>query len=145
MPRTSSTRSTRTYGNDCASYGWRARVGTCVQAKRRLGRAATSKASDSIVCSEPSVTRRLHNAEARLLTGKPCAGNPHARFERGSCTSDCILAKGLQDLPMNEKNVIAVVGSTGSQGGGLCRSILDDPSGGFACRAITRDPSKDKA
>lgn len=46
---------------------------------------------------------------------------------------------------MNDKNVIAVIGSTGSQGGGLCRAILDDPSGGFACRAITRDPNKDKA
>jgi hypothetical protein len=41
--------------------------------------------------------------------------------------------------------VIAVLGSTGGQGGGLCRAILADPSGGFSCRAITRDPSKDKA
>ena len=41
--------------------------------------------------------------------------------------------------------VIAVVGSTGSQGGGLCRAILADPGGGFSCRAVTRDPGKDKA
>jgi uncharacterized protein YbjT (DUF2867 family) len=41
--------------------------------------------------------------------------------------------------------VIAVIGSTGSQGGGLCRAILADAAGGFSCRAITRDPSKDKA
>jgi uncharacterized protein YbjT (DUF2867 family) len=41
--------------------------------------------------------------------------------------------------------VIAVLGSTGGQGGGLCRAILADPSGGFSCRAITRDPNKDKA
>jgi len=41
--------------------------------------------------------------------------------------------------------IIAVIGSTGSQGGGLCRAILADTSGAFACRAITRDPSKDKA
>jgi uncharacterized protein YbjT (DUF2867 family) len=46
---------------------------------------------------------------------------------------------------MADKKIIAVVGSTGAQGGGLCRAILADPSGGFACRAITRDPSKDKA
>ncbi len=46
---------------------------------------------------------------------------------------------------MADKKIIAVVGSTGSQGGGLCRAILGDASGGFACRAITRDPSKDKA
>ena len=42
-------------------------------------------------------------------------------------------------------NIIAVVGATGSQGGGLCGAILNDPNGGFACRAITRDPNKDKA
>ena len=46
---------------------------------------------------------------------------------------------------MADKKTIAVLGSTGSQGGGLCSAILDDPNGGFACRAITRDPSKDKA
>jgi uncharacterized protein YbjT (DUF2867 family) len=44
-----------------------------------------------------------------------------------------------------DKKIIAVVGSTGSQGGGLVRAILADPSGGFAARAITRDPGKDKA
>jgi uncharacterized protein YbjT (DUF2867 family) len=41
--------------------------------------------------------------------------------------------------------VIAVIGSTGSQGGGLCRAILADKSGGFSCRAVTRDASKEKA
>jgi uncharacterized protein YbjT (DUF2867 family) len=46
---------------------------------------------------------------------------------------------------MADKKTIAVLGSTGSQGGGLCRAILGDPDGGFACRAITRDPSKDRA
>ena len=46
---------------------------------------------------------------------------------------------------MADNNIIAVVGSTGSQGGGLCRAILADPKGGFACRAITRDPGKDQA
>ena len=44
---------------------------------------------------------------------------------------------------MADKKVIAVVGATGSQGGGLCEAILSD--GEFACRAITRDPNKDKA
>jgi uncharacterized protein YbjT (DUF2867 family) len=46
---------------------------------------------------------------------------------------------------MSDKKIIAVVGATGVQGGGLCRAILADASGGFACRAVTRDPSKDKA
>ena len=46
---------------------------------------------------------------------------------------------------MADKKIIAVVGSTGTQGGGLARAILDDQSGGFALRAITRDPGKDNA
>jgi uncharacterized protein YbjT (DUF2867 family) len=41
---------------------------------------------------------------------------------------------------MSEQRVIAVVGATGSQGGGLARAILADPGGGFAVRALTRDP-----
>ena len=45
---------------------------------------------------------------------------------------------------MSDKKVIAVLGSTGSQGSGLVSSILADPNGGFAVRAITRDVSKDK-
>jgi uncharacterized protein YbjT (DUF2867 family) len=46
---------------------------------------------------------------------------------------------------MADKKVIAVVGATGTQGGGLARAILADPNGGFALRAITRDPNKDNA
>ena len=46
---------------------------------------------------------------------------------------------------MADKKIIAVVGATGTQGGGLCRAILADPNGGFSVRAITRDPNKDKA
>src|SRR5829696_6876365 len=46
---------------------------------------------------------------------------------------------------MADKKVIAVIGSTGSQGGGLAEAILADPNGGFTARAITRDPNKDKA
>lgn len=46
---------------------------------------------------------------------------------------------------MQDKKLIAVVGATGAQGGGLVRAILDDPDGGFAVRAITRDPTSDKA
>ncbi|MBK8937704.1 MAG: hypothetical protein IPM79_08680 [Polyangiaceae bacterium] len=42
------------------------------------------KGLGSIACAEPSAIRRLRNAASRETTGKPCAGNPHARFERGS-------------------------------------------------------------
>ena len=43
---------------------------------------------------------------------------------------------------MADKKIIAVVGSTGAQGGGLVEAILADPNGGFAARAITRDPAR---
>ncbi|NNE10133.1 MAG: NmrA/HSCARG family protein [Gemmatimonadetes bacterium] len=43
------------------------------------------------------------------------------------------------------KKIIAVVGATGAQGGGLVRAILSDADGGFAARAITRDTGSDKA
>jgi uncharacterized protein YbjT (DUF2867 family) len=46
---------------------------------------------------------------------------------------------------MSDKMVIAIVGSTGAQGGGLARAILADPDGEFAARALTRDPSKEQA
>ncbi len=46
---------------------------------------------------------------------------------------------------MTDKKIIAVVGATGQQGGGLARAILDDPAGEFALRAITRRPDSDAA
>ncbi|MGH8633867.1 MAG: NmrA/HSCARG family protein [Burkholderiales bacterium] len=46
---------------------------------------------------------------------------------------------------MADKKIIAVVGATGNQGGGLVRAILADSSGAFAVRALTRDPESEKA
>ena len=46
---------------------------------------------------------------------------------------------------MADRKILAVIGATGAQGGGLVRAILDDPSGGFAVRAVTRDAGSDKA
>ena len=46
---------------------------------------------------------------------------------------------------MSGTKLIAIVGATGAQGGGLARAILADPDGGFAVRALTRDPSSEKA
>ena len=44
-----------------------------------------------------------------------------------------------------DKKIIAVVGATGAQGGGLVNAILKDKKGPFAVRAITRDPNSAKA
>ena len=40
---------------------------------------------------------------------------------------------------MADKKIIAVVGATGAQGGGLAHAILADKNGEFAVRALTRD------
>ena len=46
---------------------------------------------------------------------------------------------------MQDSKLIAIVGATGAQGGGLARAILEDPQGGFRVRAITRNVDSDKA
>jgi len=46
---------------------------------------------------------------------------------------------------MSNKKVIAVLGATGAQGGGLVRAIMADKSGEFTARALTRDVNSDKA
>ena len=46
---------------------------------------------------------------------------------------------------MPDKKVIAVVGATGAQGGGLVYAILNDPDAGFTARAVTRKVDSDKA
>lgn len=46
---------------------------------------------------------------------------------------------------MKEKKIIAVVGATGAQGGGLVRAVVDEPASGFVVRALTRDVRSDKA
>jgi uncharacterized protein YbjT (DUF2867 family) len=46
---------------------------------------------------------------------------------------------------MTNEKLIAVVGATGSQGGGLVRAILDDPNHEFRVRALTRSATSEKA
>src|SRR5690606_30488805 len=104
----------------------------------RAARTLPDRAHRSVSLPPPGLgavrAARFGNGKARALPGRPitfmlAAFTP--RLRRGNNMAD--------------KKIIAVLGATGAQGGGLCRAILADPSGGFACRAITRDPSKDKA
>lgn len=46
---------------------------------------------------------------------------------------------------MQERPVVAIVGATGAQGGGLARAILGDPASPFAVRALTRNPASANA
>ena len=45
----------------------------------------------------------------------------------------------------DQKKIIAIVGATGAQGGGLARAIMDDPAGPFKARILTRDATGAKA
>lgn len=46
---------------------------------------------------------------------------------------------------MADKKVIAVLGATGAQGGGMVRAIMADKSGEFTARTLTRNVNSDKA
>ncbi|MFZ5862871.1 MAG: NmrA/HSCARG family protein [Nitrospirota bacterium] len=46
---------------------------------------------------------------------------------------------------MPDTKIIAVVGATGAQGGGLVRAIMNDKASGFTARALTRDVNSEKA
>ena len=46
---------------------------------------------------------------------------------------------------MPDRKIIAVIGATGAQGGGLVRAIQADRDGPFTARAITRNPDSEKA
>lgn len=46
---------------------------------------------------------------------------------------------------MTQHRIVAIVGATGAQGGGLARAILANPGAGFVVRAITRNPTSPAA
>lgn len=46
---------------------------------------------------------------------------------------------------MADRKIIAVVGATGAQGGGLVRAIVNEPGSGFSTRALTREVNSNKA
>src|SRR6267154_891417 len=58
------------------------------------------------------------------------------RFIRARHTS---AVKLVTEDNVAEKKIIAVLGATGAQGGGLVRAIMNDSNGGFTARALTRD------
>jgi uncharacterized protein YbjT (DUF2867 family) len=71
-------------------------------------------------------------------------GIPHRSHDRVGVTA-AIVAGCAKEATVSAHRIIAIVGATGTQGGGLARAILADPDGGFTVRAITRDPGKDNA
>ena len=98
----------------------------------------------------------------------PCAYNPYAtcplppeqnrlrvRIEAGEKNvrraflvhrpSSIVRSLKIRSVVMADSKIIAVVGATGAQGGGLARAILNDKQGGFRVRALTRDVNSEKA
>ena len=84
--------------------------------KRKTARKTTRK-------RKPTATKR-RSAKTTTKRGVP------AKKKRGAATTP-------RRAP---KRIIAIMGATGSQGGGLARAILSDSSSGFTVRAITRNP-----
>jgi RNA-directed DNA polymerase len=83
--------------NQLDSYVWRA-PGPAREAQGAAPAPRRAEALDPRLLPQPRAhrlrgtvrypeagNRRPRNAATRETTGKPCAGNPHARFERGSC------------------------------------------------------------
>ena len=46
---------------------------------------------------------------------------------------------------MADRQILAIVGATGAQGGGLARAALEDSERRFEVRALTRNADSDKA
>src|ERR1035441_5294263 len=69
----------------------------------------------------------------------------YATTENDTLTRRAVTFTHPRRLLMSEKKIIAVVGATGAQGGGLVRAILRDAGGHYRARAITRDPHSEKA
>ena len=100
-------------------------------AKRATTKAKTkTKSKSKRPASKVATTRKKakHAPSARKTTSVAKKAAPRAPAQRGTSARRA------------PARIIAVVGATGSQGGGLVRAILSDPAGGFAVRAITRNP-----
>src|SRR6185503_573088 len=66
-------------------------------------------------------------------------------MERDMCASRQLLCFRGKESAMTDKKIIAVVGATGAQGGGLAQAMLNEPTSCFAVRALTRKVGSDKA
>jgi len=99
---------------------------TTTAAKRRTSAMKSKRNAPARKSRAPAAAKRKAPAAAkRAATGQTARRAPAARTA--------------------PKRIIAVVGATGAQGGGLVRAILRDPEGGFAVRAITRNPDSPAA
>lgn len=111
--------------------------------KRGATKKATRKRKTTAAKRRTSTTKSKRKTPAKK-SGAPAAAKrkASAASTRSATGKTATRASVARKTP---KRIIAVVGATGAQGGGLVRAILRDPEGGFAVRAITRDPASPAA
>src|SRR6478735_5277618 len=115
-----------------------------------FGRLNPPERRDSCICDTCSVFRYRGRAKPtasavasgdRATLGKSDSPPPALTWRQ-----DRSFRRDLVRTPyMSEKKIIAVVGATGAQGGGLVRAILADRAGQFVARAVTRKTDSEKA
>ena len=111
--------------------------------KRGPTKKTTRKRTTTAAKRRTSATKSKRKAPARKPRAPAAAKRKTpAAAKRSAMAKTARRAPAVRTAP---KRIIAVVGATGAQGGGLVRAILRDPEGGFAVRAITRNPDSPAA
>ena len=105
--------------------------------KRKTARKATRKRKPTATKRRSAKTTTKRGVPAKKKRG--AATTPRRGSTKGKSTAKAKTSRASRARPA-PKRIIAVMGATGSQGGGLARAILSDPSSGFTVRAITRNP-----
>lgn len=111
--------------------------------KRGATKTTTRKRKTTAAKRRTSTTKSKRTAPAKKSRAPAAAKRKTPAAPKRTATSKT--AKRAPAARKTPKRVIAVVGATGAQGGGLVRAILRDSEGGFAVRAITRHPDSPAA
>jgi len=111
--------------------------------KRGATKKTTRKRKTTAAKRRTSATKSTRKGPARKSRAPAAAKRKApATAKRAATAKTARRAPAARTTP---KRIIAVMGATGAQGGGLVRAILRDPEGGFAVRAITRNPDSPAA
>ncbi len=102
----------------------------------------TRKRKTTAAKRRTSTTKSKRTAPAKPSRAPATAKRKTPASKRGAASTPSKRAPAARKTPTR---IIAVVGATGAQGGGLVRAILRDSEGGFAVRAITRNPESPAA
>ncbi len=102
----------------------------------------TRKRKTTAAKRRTSTTKSKRTAPAKPSRAPAAAKRKTPESKRGATSTPSKRAPAARKTPTR---IIAVVGATGAQGGGLVRAILRDSEGGFAVRAITRNPDSPAA